>query len=613
MRGCVVVFFVDVLKEDLALIYLMQHQQICAYKLCLSSVSTHTHPNTRDTSMIHTTSCARSLVHARFPFPLLAFSHSRARAFSFSLPFPLSYTHPSQNHLEQQARKLGFDVKKRSSLDDAPYERADQQQQHNAPQQHQQQQQLPKANPIAVPTPQDVEKDRVQGELREQERQKRAQAFLERELRAKERAEQALKLLQKEKHDRLKALQEQRDMRQKRMSNVHPRGEAGLMNDWQKRLQQAQVQHEERRKQMGMVPGDHRPKPPPKSKLEDRSQQQCNRSVLEQRNHDARSGDKRPKNEPAANDKENVKNIFDKHSQQQHREHEQQLREKEQNAQECEKQLLRAQQEEDRRKAEAEAAAAQKRLENEKLREEMNRDMHLMEAKLKQLKAKKDQDDARKKAKSAAQYVENNKAAAAALASAALLHRDAHHQHQPQHPESARPKPGGPSGLTALKRDPPVRYADSHAPLPRRTPPLDIPARRTPPSDARASVDSGVAGRMAQGMRPGGINVDVLRLSAPHYAPPLFAPPSHPPPHRLQVLPSPMAGVGYAGGVEEDLFGEGLGADLISRQKELDRLQVRRLVKNDTDRELKEFQMTVHRISQVCVCVFGVCVCVYCV
>ena len=42
-------------------------------------------------------------------------------------------------------------------------------------------------------------------------------------------------------------------MRQKRMSNVHPRGEAALMNDWQKRLQQAQQQHEARRREMGML------------------------------------------------------------------------------------------------------------------------------------------------------------------------------------------------------------------------------------------------------------------------------------------------------------------------------------------------------------------------
>ena len=44
------------------------------------------------------------------------------------------------------------------------------------------------------------------------------------------------------------------------------------------------------------------------------------------------------------------------------------------------------------REQEADALAAQKRLENERLREEMNRDMLLMEAKLKQLKAKKDEE-----------------------------------------------------------------------------------------------------------------------------------------------------------------------------------------------------------------------------
>jgi hypothetical protein len=58
------------------------------------------------------------------------------------------------------------------------------------------------------------------------------QAFLERELRAKERAEHALKQLQKEKAARLKALQEQRDLRAKRMSNLQ-KGDPGVMNDWQ--------------------------------------------------------------------------------------------------------------------------------------------------------------------------------------------------------------------------------------------------------------------------------------------------------------------------------------------------------------------------------------------
>ena len=46
------------------------------------------------------------------------------------------------------------------------------------------------------------------------------------------------------------------------------------------------------------------------------------------------------------------------------------------------------------------------------------------------------------------------------------------------------------------------------------------------------------------------------------------------------------------------LLGDGLGADLISRQKELDRQQARKLVKQDTDREMQELQMTVHRINK---------------
>jgi hypothetical protein len=37
------------------------------------------------------------------------------------------------------------------------------------------------------------------------------------------------------------------------MSGVHPRGEAGLMNDWQKRLQQAQVAYAERMRRMRSV------------------------------------------------------------------------------------------------------------------------------------------------------------------------------------------------------------------------------------------------------------------------------------------------------------------------------------------------------------------------
>ena len=208
-------------------------------------------------------------------------------------PQLVRFIQQEQSHLEQQARKLGFDVKKRPAHDDDAYQAPRESVPPSAPAHA-------KPSNLSMPTAQEVEKDKVAVELREKERQKRAQAFLERELRAKERAEQALKQLQKEKQERLRALQEQREMRQKRMSNVHPRGEAGLMNDWQKRLQQAQMQHEERRRQMGMVPGDHRPKPPPKSKLHDEAD---------------RRNDKRLKPDPAAADKENVKNIFDRQNQ----------------------------------------------------------------------------------------------------------------------------------------------------------------------------------------------------------------------------------------------------------------------------------------------------------
>jgi len=225
-------------------------------------------------------------------------------------PQLVHFIQQEQSRLEQQARKLGFDVKKRAAKDDDAYDAARAAAAPAAPAV------VANAKPsnLSLPTPQEAEKEQVSVELREKERQKRAQAFLERELRAKERAEMALKQLQKEKQERLKALQEQRDMRQKRMSNVHPRGEAGLMNDWQLRLQQAQIQHEERRRQMGMVPGDHRPKPPPKSKLQaDKGEGEgdARRGVLEAHNHQGR-GDKRLKPDPAAEDKENVKNIFDR-------------------------------------------------------------------------------------------------------------------------------------------------------------------------------------------------------------------------------------------------------------------------------------------------------------
>jgi NIMA (never in mitosis gene a)-related kinase len=116
-------------------------------------------------------------------------------------PKLLQFIQQEQDHLEQQARKLGFDIKKKASTDDMlepprpPHAAAP-----------------PHAGParpsnLSMPNVQEQEQERKEVELREKERQKRAQAFLERELRAKERAEQALKQLQKEKQERLKALQ----------------------------------------------------------------------------------------------------------------------------------------------------------------------------------------------------------------------------------------------------------------------------------------------------------------------------------------------------------------------------------------------------------------------
>jgi len=258
-------------------------------------------------------------------------------------------------------------------------------------------------------------------------------------------------------------------------------------------------------------------------------------------------------------------------------------------------------------------------------------DMQLMEAKLKQLKAKKDAEEARKKAKAAA-LNNPNRAAAAMEAARAVQEREQH---------AANLLPQAPA-----RRDngPPVRYVDSkdsNAPVP-------MPAMAHPPrpANARASVDSSAHGcvrtcaavalalhrsptphlpcaldracsclalpqhvsppslhaapaqptqgrlnagclvsrvshashvlcawcvwcvgrgnRLGNGLRPAAINVDLARQSEPHFAPPLFAPPAHPPPHRLQAVPSPMARVGLG---RDDIFGDGLGADLISRQK----------------------------------------------
>ena len=106
-------------------------------------------------------------------------------------------------------------------------------------------------------------------------------------------------------------------------------------------------------------------------------------------------------------------------------------------------------------------------------------DMQLMEAKLKQLKAKKDAEEARKKAKAAA-LNNPNRAAAAMEAARAVQEREQH---------AANLLPQAPA-----RRDngPPVRYVDSkdsNAPVP-------MPAMAHPPrpANARASVDSSAHG-----------------------------------------------------------------------------------------------------------------------
>ena len=188
---------------------------------------------------------------------------------------------------------------------------------------------------------------------------------------------------------------------------------------------------------------------------------------------------------------------------------------------------------------------------------------HLMEAKLKQLKAKKDEEERRKKEKkAAAAMAEQNKAAAAAQAAKAVQDggqvqvQGAVHMAQPRNPGSN------------FSRDPPVRYLDS------RDPPMlqqggAPPSRRTPPHESRASVDSAQGrGGYGQGMRPAAIKVDV-RASEPHFAPPLFAPPPHPPPHRLQVVASPLSAMSYAGPDEVCVcaraMGLGVGGGMLGR------------------------------------------------
>lgn len=44
---------------------------------------------------------------------------------------------------------------------------------------------------------------------------------------------------------------------------------------------------------------------------------------------------------------------------------------------------------------------------------------------------------------------------------------------------------------------------------------------------------------------------------------------------------------------------DGLSADLIVRQKQLDRQRAREMVQYETDKDLRQFEMTVHRINRV--------------
>ena len=316
---------------------------------------------------------------------------------------------------------------------------------------------------------------------------------------------------------------------------------------------------------------------------------------------------------------------------------------------------------EEEKKAAAEAAAAQKRAENEKLRAEMNRDMQLMESKLKELKAKKEAEEARKKARAAA-LADPNKAAAAAHASNAVMQQAAGaglaaRAAAPaadgwavgaQQAPKAKPAAAAPARVDAPTRDV-IAGGPGHSSQPPHL--LPPPSRRTPPDAQgkhraltrvraraeRARGRGGGTGRAARAvvlpelwvsstnmmtdgndvagirasidnaqgyhkmMRPSAPNVDATRQSEPLFSPPLYAPPSEPPPHRLQALKSPMAAAGagptYYGG--EDIFGEGgLGGDLISRQKELDRQQARSLIQQDTDRGMQELHMSIHRINK---------------
>ncbi len=197
--------------------------------------------------------------------------------------------------------------------------------------------------------PSAAEAERIRLEERERDRQERAKAFLERELRAKERAEEALRRLQREKQERMKALMEQREMRAKRMAHVHPKGEAGNMNEWQSKLAKYHAMHEERRKAQGMIFDNNnnvinnnnnmmnnnnnnmnnnnnnnnvkQGRPTPRAHAESNAGDYDNKndprklSVLEQRNREARDRDaNRERGQPSRqnneDDKENLKQIM---------------------------------------------------------------------------------------------------------------------------------------------------------------------------------------------------------------------------------------------------------------------------------------------------------------
>uniref|UniRef100_A0A7S0HQ13 non-specific serine/threonine protein kinase n=2 Tax=Hanusia phi TaxID=3032 RepID=A0A7S0HQ13_9CRYP len=543
-------------------------------------------------------------------------------------PKLMGFIQQEQNRLEQQARKLGFDIKKKSHGSNSGEVELNDGNKPIPPQPDQKAEQMLAQKPTPNSLPSAADADRIRIEEKEKDRVKRAQAFLERELRAKERAEAALRQLQKEKQDRIKALQEQRELRAKRMQQVHPKGEAGLMNEWQHRLQEAQKKHEQRRKELGMVPGDHRPKPPSKSRLEE----QHKRSVLEQRNMNAREREGAPirrvedKNQ-VFEDKENFKNVVEKPSSQHSVRDSSSLGvfHADESDGVVQEQVVNSNQQRMKEQAEMEQqrldAMKQKRAENEKLRDEMNRDMQIMEMKLKQLKAKKDADERMKREKlaQARQKQESNPAqpveqqAAPKEPQVPRVHnvREARVEYPLSSRSSAQveeaiqtPAPSHAANLPAPKGIvpapvPDVQQAEKGSDF-RRDKHQDI---RNRPQQPVRYVDSRApqAGEHKGGYRfmvekPPPVQVDAVRYSEPHFTPPLFAPPPHPPPNRLQVLPTPVNGV-Y--GSNADFFGaDGIGADLISRQKELDRLHARQLVAQQTQQEMQEFQMTVHRISK---------------